>query len=132
MVYLITGKKDAGKTTYGKRFADELKAEGRKVIMIDGDEFREKNRNQDFSDEGRIKNLMEAAVMAAEFEQKGYIVIMAFVAPRREWRDMMRKLWRMSVVVYIPGGTLWPGTEYERPTDGELTIHALYMATERS
>ena len=71
---------------------------------------------------------MGAAQMAAEFEDKGYIVILAFVAPKREWRDMMRKLWRMSVVIYIPGGTLWPGTEYERPADGELTIHALYMA----
>lgn len=128
MVYLITGKKDAGKTTYAMRFANELKAEGYKVIMIDGDEFRDKRKNDDFSDEGRIKNLMDAAQMAAEFEQKGYIVIMAFVSPRKEWRDMMRKLWTMSVVVYIPGGTLWPGTTYERPTEQELTLHALYMA----
>lgn len=128
MVYLITGKKDAGKTTYGKRFAEELKADGHKVIMIDGDEFREKNKNDDFSDEGRIKNLMSAAEMAAEFEEKGYIVILAFVSPRREWRDMMRKLWMMSAVIYIPGGTLWPGTTYDRPTDGELTMHTMYMA----
>ena len=130
MVYLITGKKDAGKTTYGKRFAEELKAEGHKVIMIDGDEFREKKQNDDYSDQGRITNLMNAADMAAEFEEKGYIVVLAFVAPKREWRDMMRKKWRMSVVVYVPGGSLWPGTTYERPTDGELTIHAMYMATE--
>jgi adenylylsulfate kinase-like enzyme len=133
MVILVTGKAGAGKTTYGKRLAEEYKAEGRKVIMIDADEFREERgttKPEDFSDEGRISNLMEAAKLAAEFEKKGYIVILAFIAPKEEWRDMMRKLWEMSVVVYIPGGTLWPGTIYERPTFDELTLHALYMAPE--
>lgn len=130
MVYLVTGKKDAGKTTYGKRYAEELKADGYKVIMIDGDEFRDKNQNQDYTDAGRIKNLMSAAEMAADFEDKGYIVIMAFVAPRKEWRDMMRRLWKMSSVIYVPGGTLWSGTTYDRPTEDELTLHALWMAPE--
>jgi adenylylsulfate kinase len=133
MVILVTGKAGAGKTTYATRYAEELKAEGHRVVMIDGDEFREQRgttKPEDFSDEGRISNLMDAAKMAAEFEEKGYIVILAFIAPKEEWRDMMRKLWKLSVVVYIPGGTLWPGTNYERPTFDELTLHALYMAPE--
>ena len=41
MVYLITGKAGAGKTTYAKRLKGVLAAEGKQVWLIDGDEFRE-------------------------------------------------------------------------------------------
>jgi len=119
MVYLITAKAGAGKTHYSKCFAKELEGEGYKVIAIDGDEFRNKNKNQDFSDEGRILNLTNAALLAKELEEQGYIVIMAFIAPKKEWRDMMRKHWKESKVIYIPGGTLWAGSQYERPQNDE-------------
>jgi len=126
MVYLITAKKDAGKTHYGNLFGEELKAEGYKVIHLDGDEFRGERKNNDFTDKGRIKNLTDAAKLAAEFESKGYIVILSFVAPRKEWRYMMRSYWKESIVVYLPGGILWPGTTYDRPDKDELMIHDLY------
>lgn len=132
MVILVTGKKDAGKTTYAERLAIELKAEGKSVVVIDGDVRRKKTDDKDFSDEGRIRNLMGAAEEAARLEAEGKTVILAFVAPREEWRNEMRKLWKDSIVVYIPGGTLWPNTTYERPTHDELTLHALYMAPKRS
>lgn len=115
MVYLITGKSDAGKTRYAKAFADELMADGHKVVCIDGDEFRQQTNNDDFSDQGRILNLTEAAKLAADLESKGNIVLVSFVAPKRAWRNMMRQYWHESQVVYLPGGTLWEGTTYERP-----------------
>ncbi len=128
MVYLITGKAGAGKTHYAEHLAEDYRLAGHDVVVIDGDELRTKRNNTDYTDEGRIRNLAEAAEMAAEFEAQGKIVIMAFVAPKREWRDTMREYWRMSIVVYIPGGSLWKGTKYERPGDGELTLHALWKA----
>jgi len=128
MVYLITGKAGAGKTHYAEALAEEYKQAGFSVAVVDGDVLREKRKNDDYTDKGRILNLMDAAEMAAELEAEGKIVICAFVSPKREWRDAMREYWRMSIVVYIPGGTLWEGTKYERPTDGELTLHALYKA----
>lgn len=115
MVYLITGKAKAGKTTIGKWIANALKAEGRQVVMIDGDEFREKTKNKDFSDAGRIKNLRNAAKLAAELERENKTVICAFVAPRQEWRDMMCTYWTESKVIYVSGGMLWPGTTYDPP-----------------
>ncbi len=120
MVYLITGKAGAGKTHYSKAMAKELIKEGKYTTVIDGDKFRKKNKNQDFSDEGRIKNLMSAAVLASELESRGDIAILAFIAPKKQWRDEMRKLWTKSRVIYIPGGHLWPNTEYEKPTEKEL------------
>ena len=119
MVYLITGKAGAGKTHYSKAFAKELEGEGYKVIVIDGDEFRDKKKNQDFTDAGRIKNLIDAAILAKEFEEQKHIVLMSFIAPKKEWRDMMREYWQESKVIYLPGGTLWPGTTYDRPKEDE-------------
>jgi adenylylsulfate kinase-like enzyme len=91
------------------------------VLWIDGDKFRKATCNQDFSDEGRERNLRNAAIKAAEFEEEA-LVICSFIAPRKEWRDMMRGYWKESLVVYIPGGALWPGTGYEIPDFEELTI----------
>ena len=115
MIYLITGKAGAGKSHYSRALAAELILEGKRVVVLDGDEFRKETGNEDYSDQGRIDNLMGAAKIAADLEEQGFIVIMAFIAPREAWRKQMRSLWKESEVIYIPGGTLWPGTIYEKP-----------------
>lgn len=123
MVILITGKKGAGKTYYASHLISELKTSGwKKVEWIDGDRWRENNDNQDFSSIGRFENLQSAAIMASVYEKQGYIVLLSFIAPRKEWRDMMRKYWQKSRVVYIPGGTLWEGTSYEIPEGDEFDV----------
>ena len=122
MVYLITGKKDAGKTTYAKRLVQELVASGTQAAVLDGDEFRQETSNDDFTDEGRQRNLIGAAKVAAELEAQGNFVAVAFVAPRKAWREAMRLYWRESRVIYLPGGTLWPNTIYEVPDDEELNV----------
>lgn len=115
MVYLITGKRDAGKTHYAETLAQEIIDNGGKAVVIDGDQHRAKTGNQDFSDEGRMANLMSAAELARQLEEQGNVVILAFIAPRREWRYKMRELWDKSKVIYIPGGTLWEKTNYDVP-----------------
>ena len=90
MVYLITGKAGAGKTHYAKAFAKEFKKKGVKAKMIDGDDFRKDSWNSDYTDAGRIKNLRGAANLARLYEKKGYTVLVAFIAPRREWRTPSR------------------------------------------
>lgn len=120
MVYLITGKKGAGKSTYASRLVEELRAEGKEVEWIDGDRWREEHKNQDYSDKGRYQNLMSAAHRAQEYEKQGKVVILSFVAPYKGWRDSMRKYWQHSHIIYIPGGTLWEGTVYDVPDLQEL------------
>ena len=122
MVILITGKAGAGKTHYASELKKELIQEGLGVICIDGDDLRVKDRNEDFSDQGRILNLTHAAELAKRYEMQGNIVVCSFIAPKREWRDMMRSYWKESILVYMPGGHLWEGTEYERPSYDELKI----------
>ena len=121
MVYLITGKAGSGKTTYATRLMAELTVAGHKTWMLDGDWLRASTANDDFSDTGREKNLKRAAGRAAQREKNGYIVVLAFVAPKKEWRQMMRRMWQASHLVYMPGGILWQGTTYETPDKEELT-----------
>lgn len=119
MVFLITGRAGAGKTEWAKRFAAELRTEGRQVLIVDGDEVRELFPN-DFTDHGRYNNLFTIARIAALAERQGLTVLVAAVSPKREWRNMMRGYWQRSKVIYIPGGTLWEGTTYESPDEEEL------------
>lgn len=122
MVYLITGKKGAGKSHHASELKAELEATGQKVHWIDGDVFRMLHNNTDYSYAGRKKNLEMAAKEAAEFENQGYIVLMSFVMPSQSLRDFIRKFVKISMVVYIPGGTLWEGTTYERPSVREMQL----------
>ena len=126
MVILVTGKQGAGKTHHADLLANELMNESNDVYRIDGDSFRELTGNNDYTDAGRIRNLMDAAQLAAEYEKKGYIVILSFIAPVKAWRDAMRKAWLQSRLIYIPGGKLWEGTTYERPIAEELEIQSNY------
>lgn len=120
MVILLTGKPGSGKSTMAFRLAEELRAEGKMVRILDGDVFRHQTGNQDFTDPGRIRNLQGLAKAAADAEWPGHVVIVAAVAPKREWRDMMRAQWQEHRLCYLPGGFLWPGTEYERPDEAEF------------
>lgn len=122
MVILVAGKAGAGKTTYANRLAEELLSSGHKVRVLDGDEQRKAANNQDFSEAGRYRHLMSMARSASEAERLGYVVIVAAIAPRIYWREKMRSMWRESLLVYLPGGTLWEGTEFEKPRPAELGV----------
>lgn len=120
MVYLITGKPNSGKTTYANRLAEELRADGKNVVVIDGDEWRKQNKNYDFTDNGILRNLMGAALKASNLEREGKIIILAFVAPKWVFRVQMRRLWKESMTIYIPGGEMKKDTVYQRPDLREL------------
>ena len=123
MVILITGRADSGKSTHAKRLAEELRSAGQQVQVLDGDIHRAMMGNDDFSNLGRYKNLKAMAETAQMIEANGRTAIVACVAPKREWRDMMRGMWIESRLVYLPGGALWPDTEYEVPNIEEFNVY---------
>ncbi|MFH1624472.1 MAG: adenylyl-sulfate kinase [Pseudomonadota bacterium] len=115
MVTWITGKAGAGKTTLAKILA----ANDPMAIILDGDEIREWFPIG-YSDENRIEHIMRIAKFAAILERQDVHPIIALVSPRKEWRQAARQLFEESELIYVTGGSLWPGTEYEEPDMEEL------------
>jgi len=117
MVIWITGKKGAGKTT----LAYEIKAGLNKAVVLDGDEIRA-IYPADFSDEGRKNNITRIGQLAGLIEMQGFTAICALVSPKKEWRDEARSYAQKSELIYVEGGTLWPGTTYETPDANETDM----------
>jgi len=120
MVYWLTGKSSAGKTVYSKRLKRQLEKLGAKVLLLDGDTVRDQFQNNDYDDEARLNHIMTIAKFAAIAEQQGFIVIIALISPKKEWRMKARKLFDKSMLIYLPGGILWEGTTYEEPDHEEM------------
>jgi adenylylsulfate kinase-like enzyme len=125
MIYLITGKANAGKSYYAQKLKEELISLNRKVSLIDGDIWRKLNNNQDFSEKGRFTNLISAAQYAMKqiLENKYDDCILSFIAPTKFLRETMRSFWIVeNYLIYIPGGKLWENTIYEMPSIDELGV----------
>jgi adenylylsulfate kinase-like enzyme len=63
---------------------------------------------------------MRVAKIASIAESQGITVIIALVSPKAKWRIEARKLLKESKLIYLSGGTLWAGTEYEEPMEEEF------------
>jgi len=122
MVYWLTGKASSGKTVYAKRLKRQFENYGAKVLLLDGDEVRDEFQNKDFDNESRLNHIMTIARFAAIAERQGFIVIIALISPRKEWRMKARKLFDNSMLIYLPGGMLWEGTNYEEPDHEEMMV----------
>lgn len=119
MVYLVTGKAGSGKTTFAYDKQKELRQECLQCVIIDGDIVRN-YFTAGFEDADRFEHIIRMAKFARILEKQGVIVIISAFLPKRKWRDYIRAMFDESKVVYIEGGTLWKGTEYEEPTQDEL------------
>lgn len=120
MVYWITGKSSSGKTVYSKRLKRQLEELGGKVLLLDGDVVRDQFNDKEYTDEGRLEHIMKIASFASIAEKQGFIVIIALLSPKKEWRMKARKLFDKSMIIFMPGGQLWEGTEYEEPDHEEM------------
>lgn len=120
MIYWITGKSSSGKTVYSKRLKSHFERLGEKVLLLDGDDVRDRFDNQKYDDQDRLDHIMRIATFAAIAESQGFIVIIALISPKKEWRMKARKLFNKSMLIYLPGGILWEGTTYEEPDHEEM------------
>lgn len=120
MVYWLTGKSSSGKTVYAKRLKRQFEEMGSKVVLLDGDEVRDQFSNEGYEDKDREKHIMTIANFASILEKQGFIVIIALISPKKEWRMKARKLFEKSMLIYLPGGFLWEGTDFEEPDHEEM------------
>jgi|TARA_Y100000768_G_C23839865_1_gene615614 adenylylsulfate kinase-like enzyme len=92
MIIWFTGQPGAGKTTMAKKlyvmYSDYMQMEN--VIHLDGDDLRSIMDNQDYSDNGRRKNISFAMNMAKVLSNKNYIVIVSMVSPFLDMREELK------------------------------------------
>lgn len=96
----FTGLSGSGKSTTANALKTELERHGRRVTLLDGDEFRELF-DLGFSKEDRDKNILRIAYVAREIVRHDGIAIVAAISPYREMRDYVRRTIGSFIEVYI-------------------------------
>ncbi len=97
----FTGLSGAGKTTVSKIIAEELKARGMKVEVLDGDVVRENlSKGLGFSKEDRDTNIRRIGWVCEVLSRNGVVAIGAAISPYRAIRDEVRGKVGRFVEVY--------------------------------
>ncbi|MDA7548637.1 adenylyl-sulfate kinase [bacterium] len=136
MIMWLTGQPGSGKTTLANRLIKEIKSTSNniKIINIDGDDLRNISKNQDYSKEGRIKNISTAISIMRFLANKEYLCIVSIVAPYKFLRDELKNEFPFLEVYLhtkeVRGRENFFAKDYEIPTDpkhlsidtGKLTI----------
>ncbi len=98
----FTGLSGAGKTTISRAVAEQLRRQGRKVEVLDGDVVREfLTKGLGFSREDRDENVRRIAFVASLLTRNGVIVLVSAISPYRQMREHVRQLIGNFVEVYV-------------------------------
>jgi adenylylsulfate kinase len=88
----FTGLSGAGKTTLAQRLAHELRAQGSRVEVLDGDEVRTNlSQGLGFSKQDRDMNIRRIAYVSRLLSRNGVVVLSAAISPYREVREEARR-----------------------------------------
>ena len=88
----FTGLSGSGKTTIAQIVVAELKKDGHKVEVLDGDVIRTNlSKGLGFSKEGRDENIKRVGFVCDLLTRNGVIAIAVCISPYREVRDFNRK-----------------------------------------
>ena len=88
----LTGLPGSGKSTIAYTLEQRLYAEGRRVVVLDGDRVRSGlSHDLGFSDDDRHEQLRRVGEVAALFVETGTIVIAALITPRTADRVWLRQ-----------------------------------------
>lgn len=97
----LTGLPSAGKSTVAAATAARLRAEGRDVELLDGDEVRRNLTSElGFSKEHRDLNVARIGYVAELLARHGVIVFAAVIAPYADARESVRKRHEQNGTAY--------------------------------
>jgi bifunctional enzyme CysN/CysC len=89
----FTGLSGAGKSTIANLVEKKLHSLGRHTMLLDGDNVRHGlNRDLGFTEADRIENIRRVAEISKLMADAGLIVLVAFISPFRQEREMARNL----------------------------------------
>ncbi|SDM84406.1 adenylylsulfate kinase [Paenibacillus sp. yr247] len=90
-VLWFTGLSGSGKSTTAHALVEPLRAFGRKVELLDGDELRKTiSRGLGFSREDRIANIQRIVFICKLLSRNGVTVIVSAITPYAEMREHAR------------------------------------------
>lgn len=92
-VLWLTGLSGAGKSTIADLVELELHLRGHHTYLLDGDNVRHGlNRDLGFTDADRVENIRRVAEVAKLMVDAGLVVLVSFISPFRQERQMAREL----------------------------------------
>lgn len=98
----LTGLPSAGKTTIAHELAGRLRAGGRRVEVLDGDEIREfLSAGLGFSREDRHTNVQRIGFVAELLARNGVLALVPVIAPYADSRDAVRKRHEANATPYV-------------------------------
>ncbi|GAA3875987.1 adenylyl-sulfate kinase [Streptomyces lacrimifluminis] len=98
----LTGLPSAGKTTIAQVLGDRLRAEGRRVEILDGDEVRRfLSAGLGFSREDRNTNVQRIGLVSEVLARNGVLSLVPVIAPYADSREAVRERHAASGTPYI-------------------------------
>jgi adenylylsulfate kinase len=101
VVIWFTGLSGSGKSTVANQVAGMLRAEGRRIEMLDGDAIRAVFPMTGFTRSERDAHVKRVGYLASRLEFHGVTVVASLVSPYRESRDFVRGLCQDFVEVHV-------------------------------
>ncbi|MFI1188896.1 adenylyl-sulfate kinase [Streptomyces californicus] len=98
----LTGLPSGGKATIAYELAERLRAEKRRVEVLDGDEIREfLSAGLGFSREDRRTHVRRIGLMAEVLARNGVLAIVPVIAPFADCREAVRERHRAAATTYL-------------------------------
>lgn len=127
----LTGLSGAGKTTIASALAEQLRAAGREVEVLDGDELRRSlSAGLGFSRKDRDTHVRRVGLVAELLSRHGVIALVPIISPYAATRDEVRAQHNAHGTSYLEVYVATPLAEcrrrdvkglYARAATGELT-----------
>ena len=87
---LVCGLPGAGKTYFSNKLKETFGDDDSPIVHINGDDIRSMHNDWDFSEEGRKRQAERMRKHADEVNADGKHVILDFVCPKQEYRDIIK------------------------------------------
>lgn len=103
MVFWITGLSGAGKSSIARDLVAALRAQGRTVVLLDGDEIRAAIDDPSIGHdrESRLKQARRIARLAKLIENNGPVVVVATISFFHEIHEWNRKNFKNYFEIYV-------------------------------